>query len=70
MVVNYLNVDVSSQRGHSQVKVNGATGYENIPHAIRNAPIRDLIQVRIELLKLIRTIDDALIEDYKPIRDL
>lgn len=70
MATTYLNVDVSSQRGHSQVKVNGATGYENILHVIRNAPIRDLIQVRIELLKLLRTIDDALIEAHKPIRDL
>lgn len=70
MAATYLNVDVSSQRGHSQVKVNGESGYKNILHVMQTVTIKDLMQVRIELLKLLRTIDDALTEDYKTIRDL
>lgn len=64
MAVTYLNVDVSSQGGHSQVKANGVSGYKNMLHIMRTVPIKDLLQVRIELLKLLRTMDDALTEDY------
>lgn len=64
-MTNYLNVEVSSQRGYSQVKANGATGYTNITHVMRTIPIRGVLQVRIELLKLLRMIDDALTDDYK-----
>lgn len=64
-MTNYLNVEVSSQRGYSQVKANGATGYKNITHVMRTVPIREVLQVRIELLKLLRMIDDALTDDYK-----
>ena len=64
-MTNYISVEVSSQRGYSQVKANGATGYKNITHVMRTVPIRDVLQVRIELLKLLRMIDDALTDDYK-----
>lgn len=60
---SYLFVEVASQRGYSQVKVNGVTGYKNNIASIRNAPVMDVLQTRIELLKLLRVIDDALIED-------
>lgn len=62
---SYLSVEVASQRGYAQVKVNGATGYKNNIASIRNAPVMDVLQTRIELLKLLRAIDDALSEDYK-----
>lgn len=62
---NYLSVEVASQRGYTQVKVNGSTGYKNNIASIRNAPVMDVLQTRIELLKLLRVIDDALSEDYK-----
>lgn len=62
---SYLSVEVASQRGNAQVKVNGATGYKNNIASIRNAPVMDVLQTRIELLKLLRVIDDALSEDYK-----
>lgn len=64
-MTNYLNVEVSSQRGHSQVKANGSTGYRNITRVMRTVPVREVLQVRIELLKLLRMIDDALTDDYK-----
>lgn len=60
---SYLFVEVASQRGYSQVKVNGVTGYKNNIASIRNAPVMDVLQTRIELLKLLRVIDDALSED-------
>lgn len=62
---NYLFVEVTSQRGNTQTKVNGATGYKNYVDAIKGAPILDVFHTRIELLKLLRAIDDALSEDYK-----
>lgn len=62
---SYLSVEVASQRGYSQVKVNGVTGYKNNIASIRNAPVMDVLQTRLELLKLLRVIDDALSEDYK-----
>lgn len=62
---SYLSVEVASQRGYTQVKVNGAAGYKNNIASIRNAPVMDVLQTRIELLKLLRVIDDALSEDYK-----
>ena len=60
---SYLFVEVASQRGYSQVKVNGVTGYKNNIASICNAPVMDVLQTRIELLKLLRVIDDALSED-------
>lgn len=69
MAATYLNVEVSSQRGYSKVKVNGATGYKNILHVMKTVPIGDLMQVRIELLKLLRTMDNAVTEDYETIID-
>ena len=62
---NYLFVEVASQRGNSQTKVNGAAGYKNNIESIRNAPIMDVLQTRIELLKVLRVIDDVLSEEYK-----
>lgn len=63
-MTNYLNVEVASQRGYTQVKVNGATGYKNNIDAFRNAPIMDVLATRVELLKLLRTLDIAMSEGY------
>lgn len=62
---NYLFVEVASQRGNTQTKVNGTIGYKNNIESIRNAPVMDVLQTRIELLKLLRVIDDVLSEEYK-----
>lgn len=62
---NYMFVEVASQRGNTQTKVNGAVGYKNNIESIRNAPVMDVLQTRIELLKLLRVIDDVLSEEYK-----
>ena len=62
---SYLFVEVASQGGNTQIKINGATGYKNNIASIRNAPVMDVLQTRIELLKLLRVIDDALSEDDK-----
>lgn len=64
-MTNYLNVEVASQRGYTQVKVNGGTGYKNNIDAFRNAPIMDVLATRIELLKLLRTLDTAMSEGYE-----
>lgn len=60
---SYLFVEVASQRGYSQVKVNGNSGYKNNIESIRKAPVMDVLQTRIWLLKILRMIDDALSED-------
>ena len=61
----YLFVEVASQRGHMQVKVNGGTGYGNNLDSLRNAPLMDVLATRIELLKLLRTIDKVLSDEYE-----
>lgn len=62
---NYLTVEVASQRGCTQVKVNGVTGYKNNIDAFRNAPLMDILATRIELLKLLRTLDKAISDEYE-----
>lgn len=62
---SYINVEVASQRGYTQVKVNGATGYKNSIDVFRNAPIMDVLATRVELLKLLRTLDIAMSEGYE-----
>lgn len=64
-MTNYLNVEVASRRGYTQVKVNGGTGYKNNLDAFRNAPIMEVLAIRIELLKLLRTLDTAMSEGYE-----
>lgn len=62
---SYINVEVASQRGYTQVKVNGGTGYKNNIDAFRNAPVIDVLATRVELLKLLRTLDIAMSEGYE-----
>lgn len=62
---SYLFVEVASQRGYARVKVNGATGYKNNIASIRNAPVMDVLAIRIELLKLLRTLDKAISDEYE-----
>ena len=61
---SYLNVEVASQRGYTQVKVNGGTGYKNNLDAFHNAPLMDVLATRIELLKLLRVLDKAVSDEY------
>lgn len=62
---NYLTVEVASQRGCTQVKVNGVTGYRNNLDSLRNTPLMDVLATRNELLKLLRTIDKVLSDEYE-----
>nr|DAG77622.1 MAG TPA: hypothetical protein [Bacteriophage sp.] len=62
---NYITVEVASKRGYTQVKVNGGTGYKNNIDAFRNAPVIDVLATRVELLKLLRTLDEAVSEGYE-----
>lgn len=64
-MTSYINVEVASQRGYTQVKVNGGTGYKNNLDAFRNAPIIDVMAIRIELLKLLRTLDKAVSDEHE-----
>ena len=57
---NYITVEVASQRGYTQVKVNGHAEYKDKLDAFRNAPQIDLIAVRVELLQLLQLWDEAI----------
>ena len=62
---NYLTVEVASQRGYTQVKVNGSTDYKGKLDAFRNAPLMEVPAARIELLKLLRILDEAISTECK-----
>ena len=62
---SYLNVEVASQRGYTQVKVNGHAEYKDKLDAFRSAPLVDVMATRIELLKLLRVLDEAISTEYK-----
>lgn len=64
-MTSYINVEVASQRGYTQVKVNGGTGFNNNIEAFRNAPVMDVLAVRIELLKLLRALDKVVSDKYE-----
>lgn len=62
-MTNYLNVEVASQRGYTKVKVNGDLHPKDIIAVFKNAPILDVMSVRLEMIKLLQiiqgVIDDA-----------
>lgn len=62
---NYITVEVASQRGYTQVKVNGSTDYRTKLDSFRNASSLDVLAIRIELLKLLRMWDEAMSEYNK-----
>ena len=62
---NYITVEVASQRGYTQVKVNGSTDYKANLNSFRNAHTIDLLAVRIELLKLLRMWDESVSDRYE-----
>ena len=47
---NYITVEVASQGCHLQTKVNGKC--DDALGVLRNAPILDVVRLRIELVKL------------------
>lgn len=57
---NYITVEVASQRGYTQVKVNGHSEHKDKLDAFRSAPLIDLLSVRIELLQLLQLWDEAI----------
>jgi D-aminopeptidase len=62
---DYLTVEVASQRGYTQVKVNDSTDYKANLNSFRNAHTIDLLAVRIELLKLLRMWDESVSDEYE-----
>ncbi len=62
---NYITVEVASQRGYTQVKVKGHSGYKDKLDAFRSAPPIDVLATRVELLKLLRVLDEAVSEGYE-----
>ena len=62
---SYIVVELASQRGYTQVKVNGHTEYKSKFDAFCSAPLMDVLAARIELLKLLRILDDAISTEYK-----
>ena len=57
---NYITVEVASQRGYTQVKVNGHDEYKDKLDAFRGAPQIDLLAIRVELLQLLQLWDEAI----------
>lgn len=47
---NYIKVEVASQGCHLQTKVNG--NIDHVLDAMRNAPVLDVIRLRLELMRL------------------
>ena len=47
---SYINVEVASQRGYTQVKVNGNS--DKVLDTMKNAPLLDVMRLRLELMKL------------------
>lgn len=47
---NYITVEVASQRGYTQVKVNGNS--DKVLDTMKNAPLLDVMRLRLELMKL------------------
>lgn len=47
---NYISVEVASQGCHLQTKVNGNS--DKALDAMRNAPILDVMRIRLELMRL------------------
>lgn len=57
---NYITVEVASQRGYIQVKVNGHAEYKDKLDAFRSAPQIDLLAIRVKLLQLLQLRDEAI----------
>lgn len=47
---DYINVEVASQGGHLQTKVNGIADKDL--NTMRSAPILDVMRLRLELMRL------------------
>lgn len=62
-MTNYISVEVASQRGYTQVKVNGNSNHQDITAAFKNAPTIDVLSIRVELQRLLQiargVIDDT-----------
>ena len=58
---NYISVEVASQGCHLQTKINGNS--EKILDAMRNAPILDLMRLRLELTRLTSLCEKVIKED-------
>ena len=58
---NYISVEVASQGCHLQTKVNGNS--DHVLDAMRNAPILDVIRLRLELMRLTSLCEKVIKED-------
>lgn len=58
---NYISVEVASQGCHLQTKVNGNS--DRVLDAMRNAPILDVMRIRLELMRLTSLCEKVIKED-------
>lgn len=58
---NYINVEVASQGCRLQTKVNGNSG--KVLDAMRQAPILDVMRIRLELMRLASLCEKVIKED-------
>ena len=58
---NYIKVEVASQGCHLQTKVNGNS--DHVLDAMRNAPVLDVIRLRLELMRLTGLCEKVIGED-------
>ena len=60
---NYISVEVASQGCHLQTKVNGNS--EKVLDAMRNAPILDVMRIRLELMRLTSLCEKVIKEEAR-----
>lgn len=58
---NYISVEVASQGCHLQTKVNGNS--DKALGAMRNAPILDVMRLKLELMRLTSLCEKVIKED-------
>ena len=63
---NYISVEVASQGCHLQTKVNGNS--DRVLDAMRNAPILDLMRLRLELTRLASLCEKVIKEEAAYVR--
>ena len=60
---NYISVEVASQGCHLQTKVNGNS--DHVLDAMRNAPILDVMRLRLELMRLTSLCEKVIKEEAR-----
>lgn len=63
---NYISVEVASQGGHLQTKVNGSS--DKVLDAMRGAPILDVMRLRLELMRLTSLCEKVMEEEARDVK--